>query len=209
MVKTNISNEETRRKDKGVLSQLDLNMAQQSYGGRNRHRSPHSREKSHAKSKSRGKLTCFYCGKPGHFQKDYRHLKKDKGTTNEAEPRKIPDGNGTSAITTSEEDILFICEEASSNIASEESTWEIDSGASFYINPARGCFSSYIACNYGYLKLGDNGECRIVTIGSVCLTTSIGCRLTLKDIQHGPDIRLNIIFTGRLSTLYLSVNTSK
>ena len=182
MVKTNISNEETRRKDKGVLSQLDLNMAQQSYGGRNRHRSPHSREKSHAKSKSRGKLTCFYCGNPGHFQKDCRHLKKDKGASKDVEPRKISKEKGTSAIATSEEEILFICEQAITNIAREECTWVIDSGASFHITPSRECFSTYTTGDHGYVKMGDNGECRIVGVGNVCLTVLTRCRLTLKDV---------------------------
>ena len=40
VVKTSISNEEIRRKDKGVLFQSESNMAQQSGGGRNRQRTP-------------------------------------------------------------------------------------------------------------------------------------------------------------------------
>ena len=117
---------------------------------------------------------------------------------NDAEPKKILDGNGTSAIAISEEEILFICEQASANLASEESTWVIDLGASFHITPSREYFSSYKAGDHGYVKMGDKAECRIVGIGSVCITTSIGCRLILKDNGHVPDIRLTLISTGRM-----------
>ena len=59
VVKTSILNEETRRKDKCVLPQSESNVAQHTGRGRNRQRSPQRREKSQARSKSRGKLTCF------------------------------------------------------------------------------------------------------------------------------------------------------
>ena len=46
--------------------------------------------------------------------------------------------------------------------------------------------------------MGNDGECKIVGIGNVCLLTSIGCRLMLKDVHHVPDVRLNLISTGWL-----------
>ena len=113
---------------------------------------------------------------------DCRHLKKDKDASKDVESRKISEEKGTSTIATSEEEILFICEQASTNLAIEEFTWVIDSGASFHITPSRECFSTYIAGNHGYEKMGDNGECRIVGVGNVCLTVLTRCRLTLKDV---------------------------
>ena len=59
VVKTNILKEETRKKDKSALSQLKANVAQNLGRGRRKHRSPRNRDKSHARSKSRGRLTCF------------------------------------------------------------------------------------------------------------------------------------------------------
>ena len=35
-------------------------------------------------------------------------------------------------------------------------------------------------------------------VGDICLETSIGNKLVLKDVRHVPDIRLNLIFTGKL-----------
>ena len=94
VVKTSIMNKEARRKNKGVLSQSDANMSQKPDRGRSKQRSPQKRDKSHARSKSKGKLTCLYCGKPGHFQKGYQYLKKDKGASNNVEPRKISKEKG-------------------------------------------------------------------------------------------------------------------
>ena len=126
MVKTSILNKETRR-DKGVLPQSEANVAQHSGRERSKQRSPQGRDKSHARS--RGKLIFFYCGKPGHFQKDCQHLKRNRGVSNNVEPRKRR-----------QEELLFICEQVRANLANEECTWVIDSGASFHITPSKEYF---------------------------------------------------------------------
>ena len=172
VVKTSILNEESRRKDKGVFSQTESNVAQRTGRRRNRQRSPQIRDKSQARCKSRGKLTCFYCGKPRHFQKDCRHLKKDKDAAKDVKPRIFFEENGTFAIGTSEEEILFICEQASTHLACEESTWVIDSGPSFHITPSREFFLTYTTRDHGYVEMRDNGERKIVSVGNVYLTTS-------------------------------------
>ena len=46
--------------------------------------------------------------------------------------------------------------------------------------------------------MGNSGVSKIVGIGDVCLETTIGNKLVLKDVRHVPDIRLNLISTGRL-----------
>ena len=46
--------------------------------------------------------------------------------------------------------------------------------------------------------MGNEGSCRIVGIGDVCLTTSTACKLLLKDVRHIPEVRLNLISVGRL-----------
>ena len=85
-------------------------------------------------------------------------------------------------MATSEEELMFICEQTRANRENEECAWVVDSGASLHITPSREWLSSYIAGDYGYVKMRDNGECRIVGIGSVCLTMWTGCRLILRDV---------------------------
>ena len=100
---------------------------------------------------------CFYCGKPSIFQRNCGHLKQEKGIVNDVEPRKIFDDKNTLAIATSEEELLFICEQASVNLANVECSWVVDFGASFQLTPKRECFSSYTADDYGYVGMGNNG----------------------------------------------------
>ena len=68
VVKTSILNEEIRRKDKSVLSQSEANVTQNFGRGRSKYGSHENRDKFYARSKSKGRLMYFYCGKLGHFQ---------------------------------------------------------------------------------------------------------------------------------------------
>ena len=168
--KVDLLNEEARRKDresgtdsKALVTETDTNR------GRGRNRSPQNRDKSGTRSKSRGRPTCFYCGKPGHFQKNYRHFQRDKGGADGAKPKKISEKRGTTTIATSEEELLLITEESELHLVSDETTWVVDSGASYHLIPDRKCFSSYRAGDHGVVKMGNEGACRIVGIGDVCL----------------------------------------
>ena len=44
------------------------------------------------------------------------------------------------------------------NLANAECSWVVDSGASFHLNPKRECFSSYKTGDYGYVRMGNDGE---------------------------------------------------
>ena len=68
----------------------------------------------------------------------------------------------------------------------------------FHLTPKRECFSSYTNDDYGYVKMGNDGACKIVGIRNVCLLTSTGCKLILKDVRHVPDVRLNLVSVGQL-----------
>ena len=46
--------------------------------------------------------------------------------------------------------------------------------------------------------MGNKGVSKIVGIGDVFSETSIGNKLVLKDVRYVPNIRLNLISTGRL-----------
>jgi len=41
-------------------------------------------------------------------------------------------------------------------------------------------------------------EARSLERGDVMLTSNTGCKIVLKDVRHVPEIRLNLISTGKL-----------
>ena len=41
--------------------------------------------------------------------------------------------------------------------------------------------------------MGNTSYSKIVGIGDVCIQTDVGCSLTLRDVRHVPDLRLNLI----------------
>ena len=81
------------------------------------------------------------------------------------------------------------------NIACQDSSWVVDSGATTHATSQRDLFSTYTSGSYGSVKMGNDGLAQVVGIGDICLETSIGTRLLLKGVKHVPDIRLNLIST--------------
>ena len=98
------------------------------------------------------------------------------------QPKRILESKNTLATMTNEEELLLISEQNEVNLVGDESTWVVDSGASFHLTPDWKCFSFYRAGDLGSVKMGNEGACRIVGIGDVCLVTSTGCRLVLRDV---------------------------
>ena len=84
------------------------------------------------------------------------------------------------------------------NLAKFESSWVIDSGASLHVTLKNEFFTSYTPGDYGVLKMGNDGLAQVVGVGDVCLVTGIGAKLMLKNVRHVPDIRLNLISSGKL-----------
>ena len=69
--------------------------------------SPESREVGE-EVKVESRPTSFYCVKPRHFQKNFRHFRNEKGGDHDAELKNNLDKKGTSMIATREEKLLLI-----------------------------------------------------------------------------------------------------
>ncbi|KAK9046035.1 hypothetical protein V6N11_051937 [Hibiscus sabdariffa] len=95
-------------------------------------------------------------------------------------------------------DLLVICDENLVNLACDKTSWVIDTGASIHFMLRSDCFTSYTPGDFGVLKMGNNGLVSVTGMGDVSLVTNNGTKLTLKDVTHAPDIRLNLIFVGKL-----------
>ena len=97
-----------------------------------------------------------------------------------------------------EGDIMIVTNDGCFNLATQDTNWVIDFGASFHVTSRIDFFTSYKTGDFGNVRLGNSGVSKNVGIGDVFLETSIGNKLVLKDVRHVPDIRLNLISTGRL-----------
>ena len=69
----------------------------------------------------------------------------------------------------------------------------MDLAASYHCVPKREYFSTYKAEDFGTVKMGNKSVSQITGIGNICIQTSMGCTLTLKDVRHIPDLHLNLI----------------
>ncbi|KFK32108.1 hypothetical protein AALP_AA6G199700 [Arabis alpina] len=74
----------------------------------------------------------------------------------------------------------------------EDTSWVVDSGATTHATSQRDLFTTYS------VKMGNDAIAKVAGIGDICLETSTGTRLLLKGVKHVPDIRLNLISTGKL-----------
>ena len=117
------------------------------------------------------------------LEKEHNDLKKETKETN---------------IIAVEGDIMIVTNEGCVSFATQDSNWEVDSGASFHVTSHSDLFTSYRTGDFGNVRIRNNGVSKIVGIGDVFLETSIGNKLVLKDVRHVLDIRLNLISISRL-----------
>ncbi len=98
-------------------------------------------------------ITCFNCGKKGHK----RWQCKEQPRREEA----LEVGESKSTA-------VAICADVNAgdvglaNISWDDSTWIVDSGASFHITPRKDLFISYTPGEFGVVRMGNDQSCPIV-----------------------------------------------
>ena len=190
LVKDTLLNEEVRRKAQGDYSSGALITERQERRGRSLNRNSHG---SRGRSKSRKSIKCFHCNKLGHMKKECRIWKREQREQNEGK-RNDKETN----LVSTDGDVVIVCDDSCVNLITEECNWVVDSGASFHVTSRDDFFTSYNSGDFGNVRMGNTGASKIVGIGDVCLETGTGNKLILKDVRHVPDIRLNLISTGKL-----------
>ncbi|KAG6401055.1 hypothetical protein SASPL_137900 [Salvia splendens] len=94
-------------------------------------------------------------------------------------------------------DVVVVCDDACVSSSCQHSDWIVDWGASYHITPYHDMFASYTGGSFGKVRMANHGMTEVAGIGYIHLPGT-GCKLVLKDVRHVPDIRLNIISTGKL-----------
>ncbi|KAA8547298.1 hypothetical protein F0562_003838 [Nyssa sinensis] len=106
--------------------------------------------------------------------------------------KKNEENNSTTTFEGDEVVVLSCGEEECSHVGNKIS-WVVDTGASYHATYDKEFFTLYKAGDFGTVKMGNTSHSKIVGIGDVCIRTSIGCMMTLRDVRHVPDLRLNLI----------------
>ncbi|GJY87788.1 putative RNA-directed DNA polymerase [Tanacetum coccineum] len=197
-----ILNKETRRKSLGSFSQSDVLVIERQ--GRSQSRGS-SNKGNHRSSSSKGKFAndeCYHCHKKGHTMKFCRQFKKEKKKKNynnqKNKHKKDDDGAGNTEVNTTTDE-FFVCYDYDMvNLANDDSSWILDSGATCHVATRKDYYSSYTPGDFGVVRMGNTGLSRIAGIGDICLKFDTGMELVLHNVKHVPDMRLNIISTGLL-----------
>ena len=102
-----------------------------------------------------------------------------------------------------DDDFFLIGEDNYLNIAYGYCSWIIDYGASFHVSPREDFFSNYKKCDYGTLKMGNHVTSKIIGIGDIMLLIDTRNKFELKEVRHVPEMRLNLVSTGKLDDVIL------
>ena len=77
MVKNNMFNEEARRKELGISSNIEALVTERREKNKSRKpSSDYNRDKARGKSKSQKEIKCFYYGKPRHIKRECRKFRR-------------------------------------------------------------------------------------------------------------------------------------
>ena len=191
MVKDALANEEARRKDVGS-DQTEALVSEQRGRQQEKYQSGRrGRSKSRGRSKDRKKTyKCFHCGIEGHLKKNCQKLQREQGQGNN-QPKKID--AETLVVTTVDVAICSDQEEACLHTATQDVEWVVDTAASYHVTPHRDFFTTYKAGDFGAVKMGNTSSSQIVGICEVQLRKNTGYTITLKEVRHVPELRLNLL----------------
>ncbi|RVW34206.1 Retrovirus-related Pol polyprotein from transposon TNT 1-94 [Vitis vinifera] len=195
LVKSCVLNEEMRRKSQGSSSQSSVLVIEKR--GRSKSRGPKNRDRSKSKTNKFANVECHYCHLKGHIRKYCRQLKRDM-KQGKVKEKKNDNGGEDDQVATTTSDFLIVYDNDVVNFACQETSWVIDSGASIHATPRKDFFTSYTSGDFGSVRMGNDGSAKSIGIGDVRLETSNGTMLTLKNVKHISDIRMNLISTGKL-----------
>nr|GEW06738.1 SPX domain, EXS [Tanacetum cinerariifolium] len=133
LAKGSILNEEMRSKSQGSSSQSDVMVTERRE--RSQSRGPSNRG-NHRSSSNKGKFAdveCYHCHKKGHIMKFCRQLKKEnkkKNYSNQKNKHKKDDDGDDSTEVNTTTDEIFVCSDYDMvNLAHDNSSWILDSGA--------------------------------------------------------------------------------
>ena len=124
------------------------------------------------------------------MKKNCRKLLREQGQNSKQPKNK----DGDTLVTITGEVVLCSShEETCLHTSNQDVEWVVDTAASYHVTPYKDFFKTYKAGDFGTVKMGNTSSAKIVGIGDVQVKTNVGCSITLKDVRHVLDLRLNLL----------------
>mgnify|MGYP000992362219 CR=1 FL=1 len=148
----------------------------------------------HRGQKKKKSIECYHCHKKGHMKRDCKQLKREEGDKeSDSEKRKTRD-----------KDPQALSGEKYAVVASagkgDETSWLIDSGASFHMTGHSGWFRTYKPQTHKIpIRVGNNEYLYAIGSGTVEVVSTVGkekITILLKDCFYVPGISDNLFSQG-------------
>jgi hypothetical protein len=181
------------------------NMAKQAYkikekGDSSKGKVLLSKRKGNANGSKKKTVTCYNCGKSGHYKRDCRQSFKKEGES----------GANNSGTVLMAKQARF-APDLIHDRSQKKILWAFDSGASYHISPNRGDFSGIQEC-HKEVQLPNGDNIKVSGIGNiqikvkVCGSDSI---VTLSNVHYIPEIQHRLISGVAIAEKGFFVNFSK
>lgn len=128
-----------------------------------------------SRSRSRSKITCWYCKKEGHAKKDCYARKKKMESEDSGEAAVMVDK-------LQEIDALAISDQ------NPRDRWVIDSGCSYHMTSRREWFSEFKELTGGQVLLADDRAVSVQGIGTIRVNTKGGSVNRLTNMRYVPNL---------------------
>ena len=136
------------------------------------------------------------------MKRNYRIWKKEQNRQNQEKE----DEKNTTASLSNNDEVLVLSNECL-HVDEQGIEWTINTAASYHATPHLEFFSYYRVKDFGTVKMENSSHSKIVGIGDVCFETNMGCKLTLKNVRHVPDLRLNLMSSFFLDQQVIDLNS--
>ena len=91
--------------------------------------------------------------------------------------------------------VLSVEKQKCEHVANNDVEWVVDSTAPHHIIPTKGLFTTYKVGDFRTVKMGNSSYSKIVGIDDVCIETNVGSTVMSKNVQHVPNLRMNVFST--------------
>lgn len=178
--------EKARAKDTPTMAQegtSNANLVQKS-NAKNKGKQAVQNHKAKNTTNFKKKITCYVCGLEGHKANKCRDR---KGKKNVQQGQKIAN--------------MVVSEAGSSGYDStpvalsayQSFDWWVDTGANIHVCADINLFSSYQAATGSSILMGNGSGAAVLGVGKVDLKLTSGKIISLKNVQHVPSIKRNLI----------------